>query len=237
MFKGWIFHMESGVHPGIRGLVERHEGLITEHQENATCCLVDIDYVLRNKSTNEAKVLADWVAACHIKGQVVSKTPFLLTNEEDERKKRLHGALYSVEEDETLLRFAKLHEGENLTQEKLWNLAEEEGILERNAVSMLHRYRFIKQKTNKKNKHYTEYDVNSILAWAYCWYRMEPKQPHNGKIWEVAASRYLVYGKTASELESKFEHLTSKHGGKQKTLDMAKEYVSGQIWLDELYDV
>jgi hypothetical protein len=66
---------------------------------------------------------------------------------------------------------------------------------------------------------------------------MEPRQPHTGKIWEVAERRLLVYGKSASELESKFSHLTEKLGGKQQTLDKGKEYVGGQSWSDELYDV
>jgi hypothetical protein len=114
-------------------------------------------------------LLAHWVLACHLKGCVVDKKPFLAACDEEEDPKKRHREYYSAEEDQTLLNFAAHHEDEKLTQEKRWDLPEESSLLDRNASSMLHRYRTLKQKTNKRSKRYAVFDEHNILAWAHCW--------------------------------------------------------------------
>ena len=138
---------------------------------------MDANYVDRKKFEDKNMVFAHWVAACHVREEIVDQRMFRLSKQgSDEDTKRHHALLYS-EEDKTLLDFAASHKDEELTQEQLWELAEEEGILERNALSMLQRYRILKQKKDKKFKHYAEYEVNNILAWAYCWNCLTPKDP------------------------------------------------------------
>ena len=149
MFKGWTFNIDKGVNPSIREIINKHEGDLTENKQNATCCLVDVDYVVgRNKFEMEKNaVLAHWVAACHIRDRMIDQRMYRIVHQDsepDEDRKRSHATPYSKQEDQTLLDFAEAHEEAELTQEKLWALAEEEGILERNAISMLQRYRSLK---------------------------------------------------------------------------------------------
>ena len=80
--------------------------------------------------------------------------------------------------------------------------------------------------------------MNNILAWAYCWHHMQPKDPREHakkKIWETAAARHLVHGKTASELQAKFRQLARKFGGIDKAIEEGRHYVGGQTWLEEFY--
>lgn len=150
--------------------------------------------------------------------------------------KKGRALIYTDEEDEILRKFADDHKDKNLTQAQLWETAAAEDILDgRTATSMTQRYRLLKQAHNKKYKHYNSQDEENILAWAYCWYCKTPKKPHQGTIWQAAERIFLVLGKTASELESKFGRLTLKHGGNSKILGVAKEYASGQKWIHELY--
>jgi hypothetical protein len=102
---------------------------------------------------------------------------------------------------------------------------------------MRRRYRALKLalEPTKRHQHYSSFDEHQILAWAYCWYHKTPKRPHQAKIWEAAESHLLVFGKKASEMESKYRHLVRGLGGKEKTYKEAMKHVGGQSWLSQVY--
>jgi hypothetical protein len=87
MFKGWTFHVETDVNSSVRTLIERYDGSMTESKESATCCLVDANFILRNESNpnDDTLLLAHWVLACHLKGCVVDKKPFLAAYDKEKR--------------------------------------------------------------------------------------------------------------------------------------------------------
>jgi hypothetical protein len=243
VFAGTTFYVDSDVNEQVIEGIRQERGVIVSElpaePRNPNNLLWIVNQDCRNKAASGCRVVfQNWVNMCLLRGKQVDPAPFSVTPSpsailapppppaSEQPKKRTKGERYTAEEDETLWSFAASHAEQKLKQEELWNLAQEEGLLEgRTAVSMLKRYRQLKSERNvhdKHNKHYTESDDLNILRWAWLWQNRDRTGAlAHFSIWEAAAQHHIVWGRGGSQLSARFSRLVAKHKGMEQTMTEA----------------
>lgn len=216
MFSGLSFYLEKDdVDEKVRTLIEENSGVVLTSPSSSSSS--DFFYVVNQNfaqfyGDKRKFVFQNWINKCVSASKRVSYEPFLVNTE-----KRIKGALYTEEEDNKLFIWASTHKEEKLTQDELWQLAEEDGLLDgRTQISMLKRYREIKNtrivNSSKTNKHFKSYEDEAILRWAFLW-RTKSHPTLEADIWQAAQKKFLVHGKTASQMKARYHRLIRDNGG------------------------
>lgn len=228
MFSGLLFFADDDVDSNVLEHVEEQGGEIRSSTANKEVIwLVNQQIDRENHGKQYTRVFQNWVNMSIHQQRPVDLVPFTISGNSLFNKKTkttVSGDRYTKGEDDKLWKFATVtHDGHDMTQAELWDLAEEEAVVpERTGLSMLKRYRELRKQRNVMDKTYRPYslmDDQSIMRWAWYWYTCTHAE--EGSIWEMAAAKRIVQGRNEMQLKGRYNRLVQQHKGAKELLRYA----------------